>query len=235
MLEARKITGAVSLVAVIGLVLTACSPSNATPTKDPQAVYTEAAVTVAAGLTQTALAQPTSTVTPTVPPTPTATKTKAALPTSALSTSPTVLPTATFASSGDKAEWVTQSPTDGTVLYPNQSFTLVWTVKNVGTTTWTTAYQVRYYLGGSVLRFGASDTKFAKEVPPNDTLDITLQMKAPAEAGDYLSQWVLTNKDGSNFYPLTLSIKVGGSAPAPTSTSAPQATETTAATVTTTP
>lgn len=228
MLDARKITGAFSLVAIIGLVLTACSPSNATPTKDPQAVYTEAAITVAAGLTQTALAQPTSTVTPTTQPTATQTKTLAALPTSAVATTAAVIPTTASASSGDKAEWVTQNPADGTILYPNQNFTLVWTVKNVGTTTWTTAYQVRYYLGGSVLRFGASDTKFAKEVKPNDTLDITLQMKAPAEAGDYLSQWVLTNEDGSNFYPLTLSIKVGGSAP--TATSEPQPTETTAPT-----
>lgn len=234
MQSARKLTGVLALVAVASLTLAACSSSNATPTKDPQMVYTEAAVTVAAGLTQTALAQPSSTPTETPEPTATVTQTQAATATSAV-TNAALSPSATAAvSSGDKAEWVTQSPADGTTMYPGQDFTLVWTVKNVGTTTWTTDYQVRFYLGSAVLRFNAADTRFAKEVKPGESLDISLSMEAPQNGGDYLSQWVLTNKDGANFYPLTLSITVTGNKPVPsaTTTTAPEATATVTTAVT---
>jgi hypothetical protein len=221
MLKVRNLTRAFSLVAVVALALTACSKSDATPTKDPQMVYTEAAQTVAAGLTETALAMPSSTPTNTVEPTATATVTPEVTATSE-ATVAVVQPSATVAlSNGDKAEWVTQSPADGTSMYPGQDFTLVWTLKNVGTTTWTTSYQVRYYLGGTVLRFGASDQKFSKEVKPGESIDLTLSMEAPQDGGDYTTQWVLTNKDGANFYPLSLNIKVTGNKPAPTNTPAP--------------
>ena len=35
-------------------------------------------------------------------------------------------------------------------------------------------------------------------------------MKAPANGGEYTTIWVLTNKEGVNFYPLTFSFKVAG-------------------------
>ncbi|MDZ4158238.1 MAG: hypothetical protein U1B80_00470, partial [Anaerolineaceae bacterium] len=71
----RNISWVLCLVCLVSL--TACgSPAPIEPTLDPNAIYTQAAQTVAAQLTQTALVAPTATSTPeptpTVPePTPT--------------------------------------------------------------------------------------------------------------------------------------------------------------------
>lgn len=203
------------------LLLSACIRSEATPTTDPAVIFTQAAETVAAGLTQTAVSMPTATATVTLPPTNTPEPTQAETPTPAASPTPTIPPTATRPSVADRADFVTQTPLDGTVMYPEQPFILTWTVKNVGTTTWTTAYQVRYFLADPTLRFGASDIRFPKEVKPNENVDLTLSMKAPTKAGDYTTIWVLTNPEGQNFYTLTLNIKVSGSAPTATPTIAP--------------
>lgn len=203
------------------LLLSACSRSEATPTTDPALIFTQAAETVAAGLTQTAASMPTATPTVTLPPTNTPEPTQAVTPTSAVSPTATIPPTATRPSVADRADFVSQSPLDGTVMFPEQPFTLTWTVKNVGTTTWTTAYQVRFFLGDATLRFGASDIRFPKEVKPNENVDLTLSMKAPSKAGDYNTIWVLTNANGQNFYTLTLNIKVSGTAPTATLTAAP--------------
>ncbi len=222
MLKKNFFKQAMLLFLLSGLVLlSACSRSEATPTTDPVLIFTQAAETVAAGLTQTAASLPTATPTVTLPPTNTPEPTQAVSPTSAETPTATIPPTATRPSLADRADFVTQSPLDGTVMYPEQPFTLTWTVKNIGTTTWTTAYQVRFFLGDATLRFGASDIRFPKEVKPNENVDLVLNMKAPNKAGNYRTIWVLTNADGQNFYTLTLDIKVSGSAPTPTLTAAP--------------
>jgi hypothetical protein len=226
------------LAVALVLVTSACSRAETTPTPRPEELYTQAAQTVQAGLTQTAMLQPTSAATQTPAPTNTTTPTLAATTTSAVSPTNPVAPTSPRPSVADKAEWVSQNPADGAVLAPGQEFTLTWTVKNIGTTTWNTKYQLRYYLANAALRFGASDIKFPKEVKPGESLDLTVNMKAPSAGGDYMTIWVLTNDQGVNFYTLTLSIKVSGAA-APTTTqtatSGPTATTEPTATETTTP
>jgi len=211
----RKLTGVI-LAAVIGSsLLGACAKGNATPTTSPEMVYTQAAETVAAGLTQTAVLLPTATATPTLKPTNTPEPTQAATATLSVSVTPLTQKSPTGLPSPDKGEWVAQTPGDGTILTAGQDFTLTWTIKNAGTTTWTTDYLLRYYLGDQTLRMGAVDQKFSKAVKPTESIDFTLNMKAPAANGDYTTIWVMTNKEGTNFYPLTFSFKVGA---APTAT-----------------
>lgn len=218
---------AASLASLVLLILAACSPNaSRTPTPDPALIYTEVAQTVQAGLTQTAAAMPTAT--PTITPPPTATPTPlVALPgPEATSQTPLASPTATRSTLPDRAEWIGQSPADGTALLPGQEFTMTWTVRNIGDTTWTTAYQLRFYLANQALRLGASDIKFPKEVKKGETVDLSLTMKAPTTAGEYTSVWVLTNDKGQNFYTLYVTIKVGNATAtvSPTSTTAPTAT-----------
>lgn len=201
-------------------VAAACSRAETTP--NAEAVYTQAAQTVQAGLTQTAALMPTNTATNTPLPTNTVTPTQAVTATSAVSPTNTVVPTNPRPTIADKGLWISQNPADGTVVSPNQPFNMVWTVKNVGTTTWNTNYQLRYYLSEAILRFSGQDIKFPKEVKPGETIDLSTSMRAPTSTGDYTTIWVLTNDQGVNFYQITLTIKVAGAA----------ATSTTAATVT---
>lgn len=217
----RKFAGGMLLALVLVLTLAACSSANTTPTTSPEMVYTQAAQTVSAGLTQTAILLPSSTSTPTLAPTNTPAPTQAATATSGVSVTPLVQKSPTRSTGPDKAEWVAQNPGDGTILSPGQDFTLTWTVKNIGTTTWTTDYQLRYYLVDQSLRMGAIDIKLPKEVKPNESVDLTLTMKAISSTGDFTTIWVLTNKEGANFYPLTFNFKVGGAGA--TATTAPTA------------
>ncbi|HAL16584.1 MAG TPA: hypothetical protein DCP32_07500 [Anaerolineaceae bacterium] len=223
MLGNRKLVGGILLAILLLTTLAACSKADATPTNSPEMVYTQAAQTVAAGLTQTAVLMPTATSTPTLQPSNTPAPTQAATATLSVSVTPLVQKSATSATGPDKAEWVAQNPGDGTVLNAGQDFTLVWTVKNTGTTTWTTDYQLRYYLVEQSLRMGAGDLKLSKEVKPNESIDLSLAMKAPANSGEYTTIWVLTNKEGVNFYPLTFGFKVGAAAATATATVAPTA------------
>ena len=204
----QKYRGVIMLSILLLATLAACSSANATPTLSPEMVYTQAAQTVAAGLTQTAILLPTATSTPTLVPTNTSTPTLAVTATSATAAATATLSGPTRSTSPDKAEWVAQDPGDGTIFLPGDDFTLTWTVKNSGTTTWTTDYQLRFYLADATLRFNASDIKFPKEVKPNETLDLSLRMEAPHKPGDYTTIWVLSNNEGANFYTLTLNIKV---------------------------
>lgn len=229
----KKLFTASWLLIGLMLIAAACSRAETTPTPDPEAVYTQAAQTVQAGLTQTAALLPTHTATLTPVPTGTATATLPVLPTSETSPVNTLAPTSQLPKSADKAEWVSQNPADGTIVSPGQEFTTAWAVKNIGTTTWNTKYQLRYYLADAALRFSASDIKFPKEVKPGESVDLSVNMKAPGAGGDYTSIWVLTNDQGYNFYTLTLTIKVSGAAATATPTLTQAATE--AATVTATP
>jgi hypothetical protein len=101
---------------------------------------------------------------------------------------------------------------------------MTWTVKNTGTTTWSTKYLLRFYAGDQL---GApASAAFPKEVKPNDSIQLSVPMKAPSAAGKYLGNWVLTNADGVNFPTyLTIQVVVANTASA-TNTNAPAATQT---------
>ncbi len=207
------------LAAVALLALSACA-SPATPTPDANAVYTEAAATVQAALTQNAALTPSAT--PTTEPTntpvpPTETPTQAVTPTTAAVTALPVAPTTAVAVSPDRAEFVSQTPEDNTKIDPGANFVVTWTVKNTGTTTWTKAYNLRFYAGSQMGAPAASS--FPKEVKPGETVELSLPLVAPSTAGDYMGTWVMTNADGVNFYNMFIQIKVGN-APAATATTA---------------
>ncbi len=215
--------------------LTGCS-GQSTPTVDANAVYTQAAGTVQAALTsaaaQTPSATPTTAPTSTTEPTQAATEAPTAASSPSSQPSPVVVMTATQALSPDRAIWVSQSPADGATYNPGDTFTMTWKVKNTGTTTWSTSYLLRFYAGDQMA--GAATVAFPKTVAPNDTVELSVPLKAPSNPGKYLGNWVLTNADGVNFYPVTIQITVN-TAPTATKTNVPAtATSTQAATATST-
>ncbi|MCL4559558.1 MAG: NBR1-Ig-like domain-containing protein [Chloroflexi bacterium] len=209
------------LIIGAGLIaLAACSP-KATPTPDANTVYTQVAGTVQAELAKSAALTPSPTATleqlaaTDVPPTAAPTVVTTAAATATLAPSATAT---TRASSPDKAEYVGQSIADNTKFDPGKTFTMKWTLKNVGTTTWTTSYVFRFYSGDQM--GGKASYPFPKEVKPGDTIEIAASLTAPSKAGTYRGNWVLTNSDGLNFYPVYIDIVVG-EPPPPTATSAP--------------
>ena len=199
------------------------TPGTGTPGLLTLAVQTAAAL-------QTAQATPGS-ATPVgqVQPTPTATF----IPPDATATRGGVPPTNTPLPC-DQAVFV-QDVTipDGTKLAPNQSFTKIWRLRNTGTCTWTTGYAM-VFSGGSSMGTAAT-INLPGNVPPNSTVDLTVDMKAPAAPGKYQGNWRLRNASGGIFgvygnQPLFVVIEVVASTPTvtvtPTITVTPTVTQT---------
>jgi hypothetical protein len=191
-----------------GIAQTAASQPTATMTEMPAPTNTTDPL-ISAGMTATsqAILQPGTAGTAA----PTQSGTTAGQPT--LSSTTSVLPTATSAvvapppaATGDKAELTGQTPTDGTSIQKNATFTNTIVLKNVGTTTWTTAYQLVYYAGD---RMGSpGDFNMPHEVKPNETVRLVFDMKADANPGTKRTIWAVQNANGVNFYDMWLEINV---------------------------
>lgn len=219
----------IGITAVILLILTLTAagcrstpPDDGEPTPQPEEVLTAAAETAAANLTELARPLPTETPAPTDTPAPTATAT-ATLPDEA-QTPTTLAPLATSTPtgpSGDVAEFVADiTVPDGTNFAPGETFVKTWRLRNGGSTTWTTAYSLAF-IGGP--QMGAPDSvSLAGNVTPGSTVDISLDMVAPLETGEYRSFWKLRNANGEFFdTAIFVEINVVDGTPAPTSTPDP--------------
>ena len=237
----KKITIFILLTMAIPVVLLGCSAKTpAPPTTNPNLIYTAAAQTADARLTQ--IFQSTPSATP-VTPSPTfdfvqtmAAETSAALQTQAATQTPS--PQATTPStqvppgaSGDKAAFVADvTIPDGTVLAPGVAFTKTWKLQNIGTTTWTTSYTL-VFISGEQMGTVAS-VPVSTSVAPGAQIDISVNLVAPANAGSYQGFWKLKNASGQFFNDsvyVMITVGSGGTAQ-PSSTSAPGATPTTTGT-----
>lgn len=174
--------------------------NTAAPTEDYGVQYTQAAQTVAAQLTQqaapvapgsvevteAALTQTPLPVEPTATPLPTQTPTPESTPT--LTTTPCI----------DKLEFVADvTIPDNSVLTPGESFVKIWQLRNVGTCTWTDEYEL-VFVEGEIMG-GPGVQALDKEVKPGETIDVSVNLKAPGTTGTYRGDWMLRNARDINF------------------------------------
>lgn len=219
MTQTRKFV-AVFAITLSFVFLAACSSPTPTsaPTPDLDLVRTEAAATVFAQVTRDLALTPSPTPlpSPTLAPSPTLEPTEALGPTLEITTA-VIAPT----SGENRAEWVSQSIADDTVFAPGETFTMTWQLRNVGTSSWTAGYRLRFYSGET---FGApAEILLGQIVLPGDTVEITIQMRAPNNAGTYRTDWVMSTESLANFNePVFLRIIVA--VPLATSTIAPTST-----------
>lgn len=224
---AKRFRSILILVALAALaVLPACGAATpAPPTVDPNAIYTQAVMTVSAGLTETAAARPTDTPTPepsstpepspTLPLPPTATQidqTAMAQPTLAQPAINTPAPTqagarpvattAEMGKAGDHASFGSQSPADNTRFPGLSNQQVFWSLVNTGTTTWTTGYKL-VWVGGRQLS-GEVSIPVTKDVKPGQKFDFYTRMVTPEDKGTYTSYWKLTTPGGQQFYEVYL-------------------------------
>jgi hypothetical protein len=188
-----------------------------TPTVDMAPFMTQAAETVFAVLTQTALAIPSNT--PTASETPTSTQTYTPIWTS------TPIPTNTPVKSSTPVKSNTPKPTatsenrdyqcsvtwqlveDNHEFSPNEDFDGRWTIKNTGSQTWQ-AIDVDYrYMSGTKFQTHGDVFDLPSDVLPDDSITITVDMRAPGSSGYYEAFWALA-RHADGFCTLPVRIKV---------------------------
>jgi hypothetical protein len=178
------------------LVLTGCNMPGRSSSTTPTLNITQAYQTVEARLTA-AFTQlpptPQGTNTPAdLSPTASQTTASASTPISTAAPPPTSQPTAgrpcDQAGAGNPIDVAIP---DDTVMQPNQSFTKIWRLVNVGTCTWTKDYSVTFFSGEQM---GApANVNLRGDVAPGQTVDITVDMIAPKDSGNYQGNWKLKN------------------------------------------
>lgn len=177
-------------------------------TQDPNLIYTAAAQTVSAQLTQssggeggipeatqtpgsvvlptnTQAVLPTNTTIPTNPPAPTNT---AVPPTN----TPIPIPC-------DRAAFVKDiTYPDNTEVTVGSTFVKTWRLTNNGSCTWTSGYSIVFY-SGDAMNGPATSQLTTGTVPPGSSIDISVTLKAPDKAGTYRGDWMLRNSGGALF------------------------------------
>ncbi len=172
------------------------------------AVYTNAAATVAAGQQTLQAAAPSATLTPAVSATPTATITPLVSPT--LSGLVGTFPSATsgVVATCDNSVYLSDvTIPDNTVVNPGQAFTKTWKVSNNGTCTWSAAYQIILISGDAM---SGKATPIGVVVAPGQSADVSVAMVAPSTTGTITGTWRLQNDKSQPFgTQLTVVIKIG--------------------------
>jgi hypothetical protein len=188
------------------MVLLACNlPGVATPTPEgASAIYTAAAQTVIAQVTQVNQppATPSALVPTFAPPTPlpptVVVPTNTAPPPTAVPPTNTAPPPTSVPLPCDAVKFIKDvSVPDNTEFAPGTKFTKIWRLRNIGTCTWTTAYHV-VFTGGDGLGAPAS-VALPNNVAPGDAVDVSVPMIAPDKAGTYRGDWKLRNAAGGVF------------------------------------
>jgi hypothetical protein len=187
---------------LLTLVLTgACAPATmpaATPNVDE--IYTAAARTVVAEFTLTASgftptsAPPTETETPEPDTTTTVTAT-----TLALVTDPTLIALGTPGTLCDSLSFGTDVDVtipDGSSMTKGQDFIKTWKITNDGACAWGDGYGLIYAYGE---RMAGEPVPLGTVVEAGQAVEVSVNLKAPALAGEYLSAWQMANSKGVPF------------------------------------
>ena len=221
------------------IAVAACGQADATPTPtsaEPDAVKTSAAITAQALQTEranppTSTSQPTATTSSatTTPGGPTSTP-GGPTPTAGGTLLPGLTPTGGTdplppTGGTDSAEFIADvTVPDGTQYSPGDTFDKTWRLQNNGTSTWTTGYNL-VFISGSQMN-GPALQPLAADVPPGETVDLTVALTAPAEPGTHRGFWLMQNALGENFgigpaadlaFYVEISVLGEGGQPVPTS------------------
>jgi hypothetical protein len=188
----RKIWALTLFIQSFTLILFACDQASTTPTvtpPEPQAVYTAAAQTAMARLTEQA-----STSAPSPAP---ATDTPSPSETPEVVSSPP--PSSTIETGGeDAAEFVADvSIPDGTTFTAGEGFVKTWRLKNAGSSTWTSDYGLSFFSGAQMA--GPGYLPLSETVRPGELADLSISLTAPAEPGVQRGYWMLSNPAGDLF------------------------------------
>ncbi len=198
-------TTLLSTILLVAFLLTACGSAPVQPTPDVAFIQTSAANTVIANFTLTAKV-PTNTplAALTVPATPLESATPATTPGTQSVPTATLQPGAATPTAAlcDYFGWdpttVDVNIPDGSQMTPGQTFVKTWRIKNIGTCTWGAGYKLVY--AGYTDQLSGVSQPINGVVGPGQEIEVSVQFKAAAKAGTYVSAWTMQNAAGVRFY-----------------------------------
>lgn len=190
--------------ALIGAALaTSCAPAPSAPTPDIRIIQTSAAQTVVANFTLTAAAFTPTSQPVTDTPEPTATEGGPTQTATLLPGGVTATPVLCDALIYDPATIDVNVP-DNTEMQIGQEFVKTWLVKNNGSCTWGAGYKLIYSSGD---KLSGVAQPFTAVVAPGQEVEVSVNFKAPTQAGVYVSSWQLANASSIPF-PRTFYVKI---------------------------
>ena len=205
----KKRTLLLSLGLIFTIVLSGCNyPGRETPTSQVDAMNTAAAQTVQAQQTSIALTaqatkateEPQFTLTATPEPGSEDETATSAPPTETLSptNTPTRTPTPTSEVPCNQAAFVSETIPDGTDFAPGQEYTKTWTLRNSGSCTWDANYDV-VFVEGDAMNALAAQPITKDTVEPGETVQISMDLKAPTAQGTHRGDFKLRDENGIIF------------------------------------
>lgn len=106
----------------------------------------------------------------------------------------------------NRASFVSENVPDGTSFSPGYTFLKTWRIRNDGTCTWTSDYKIVFKSGNRM--GGISSQNISGNIKPGEALEISTDLTAPDQAGDYSGEWNLKSPDGEFFARFWANIKV---------------------------
>jgi hypothetical protein len=190
----QKIYALFSILAALALFLSACG-GETQPAPDAAAISTAAAQTVEARFTLQAVLQATETPLPPVETSsaPIATATQGFPPTS------TNIPGQPAPTSNGKACYAMTfvgdvTIPDGMIIEPGTKFTKTWRVRNDGNCVWDKSYTLEFDHGDAMSI--VTKIPLTRTVSTGESLDISIEMTAPAVEGTYTGYWHIATPFG---------------------------------------
>jgi hypothetical protein len=86
---------------------------------------------------------------------------------------------------------------DGTIFAPNADFVKTWRLKNIGSCSWDTDYDLVFVEGAQM--GAAKAVALPEKIRPGDRLDISVTLTSPSKTGDYRGYWMLRSDSGEYF------------------------------------
>jgi hypothetical protein len=98
----------------------------------------------------------------------------------------------------DRAEFIADvTVPDGSDFTPGQAFVKTWRLRNAGTCTWTSSYDLVFDHGDAM--GGPASQALLGLVHPGETVDLSVDLSAPSAEGGYQGFWLLRNSEGMVF------------------------------------
>jgi len=95
------------------------------------------------------------------------------------------------------AYFISETIPDGTDFEPGQNFTKSWRLRNDGTCTWNTDYQLVFGSGDKM--DGPSSQDLPQKVEPGEQVDIEVDLEAPSTPDTYKGTWQIEDDEGDTF------------------------------------